>query len=61
MECDHLSNAGADPEFHAGGGSNSQRGFDLFILPYYSLFFLIFMKFLHENEIILSQRGVRPL
>ena len=34
-------------------------GFNLFILPDYLLFFPDFLKTLHENEIIVSQRGVR--
>ena len=37
-----------------------QRGFDLLIVPDYLLFFLIFLKILHENGIILSQRGAEP-
>ena len=46
----------ADP-----GGSNLQRGFDLTILPDYLLIFPdFFPKVLHENEILLSQREVRP-
>ena len=41
------------------GGSYLQRGFDLLILPDYLLIFPNFLKILHENEIILSQRGVQ--
>ena len=40
------------------GGSNLQRGVDLLIVPDYLLFFLNFLEILHENGIILSQRGV---
>ena len=36
------------------GGSNLQRGFHLLILTDY---LLIFLKILHENEMILSQKG----
>ena len=39
------------------GGSNLQKGFDLLIVPDY---FLFFPKILHENGIILSQRGFEP-
>ena len=41
------------------GASNLPRGVDLLTLPDFSLFFLVFLKILYENEIILSQSGVQ--
>ena len=40
-------------------GSKLRWGFDLLIVPDYLLFFLIVLKFPSENELILSQSGVR--
>ena len=50
---------GADPGFlDRGFKFTNLRGFDLLNLPDYLLIFQIFVKILHEKEIILSQRGV---
>ena len=49
---------GADPGFlDRGFKFTNLRGFDLLNLPDYLLIFQIFLKILHETEIILSQRG----
>ena len=47
---------GADPGVLVRG-SYLHRGFELIIALDNLSFFLIFLKTLHENEIIMSQRG----
>ena len=55
--------AGGDPEFPDRGVQILQRGVKSLILAANLLIFLDFLKILHENEIIMSQRGlqVNPL
>ena len=58
MGNDFIYSSGADLGF-LDGGSIYKRGFDLLILPDYLLIFPDFLKILHENEIIFSQRGFK--
>ena len=48
---------GADPGFLDSGFKFIEGENDLLIVADYLLFFLVFLKILHENVIVLSQRG----
>ena len=57
MSCSRKLYRGADPGFLDSGFKFTEGEFDLLIVADYLLFFLVFLKILHENAIVLSQRG----
>ena len=54
------ASTGADPRFHDRGVKIFIGGFDLLILPEYLFIFLILLKILHENELVLAHGGNPP-